>query len=455
MRKILVAILVLGFLVSCKTTKKNSDVINNDVENNFSKDDQIKNDDPDDYFVEDRMKYEDLIYIPTIKSVVLHGSDWVFSPPILDFGGEQTLALHFDDLSENTKEFRYTFILCDAEWKPVDLLQMEYLDGFFEEEITDYAYSRNTYQPYIHYKAIIPGNNMKPTRSGNYLLKVWYNENGEEKLAVTRRFYINEHQLGITANVKQGTDIETRNYRQEVDFEINSGSFELINPYQNLHIVVQQNGRYDNAITNLKPRMVKGNIYDYNYESGNSFDATNEFRFFDIKSLSYNSENIAKIDRQDQMYHVYLTNDERRPFQRYESGDDINGRFLIKNDDGSDTDTESEYVWVHFFLKYPNPLSEGSVYIMGSLSDWNFTDANKMEYDFDRGGYADSLLLKQGYYNYLYAFLPNQKNIADDSYIEGRHYEADNDYTIYVYYREPGEIYDRLLGVLSLNSRNN
>lgn len=455
MKKILFAIALISIFASCKTTKENTEVINNEVENNFSKDDKIKDDEPDDYFVENRIKYKDHVYIETIKSVIIHGSDWVYSPPVLDMNGEKTLDFYFDDLSENTKNFKYTYILCDANWKPVDLPQIEYLDGFFEDEITEYYFSRNTRKPYIHYRVQLPSENMKPTKSGNYILKVWYNDNGEEKLAITRRFYVNEDILSISANVKPDTDIKTRNYRQEVDFEINAGTFQIIDPYQNLHVVIQQNGRYDNAITNLKPRLVKGTILDYNYESGNIFDATNEFRFFDIKSLSYNSENIASIEKRADTYHVILTNDQRRPYQRYISSDDINGRLLIKNDDGYDSNIEGEYVWVHFFLEYPNPLTEGSVYIMGALTDWDFTDANKMDYDFDRKGYSDSLLLKQGYYNYLYAFLPNNSSVADDAFIEGRHYEADNDYTIYVYYREPGEVYDRLLTVISVNSRSN
>jgi len=130
----------------------------------------------------------------------------------------------------------------------------------------------------------------------------------------------------------------------------------------------------------------------------------------------------------------------------------VNGRFLIKNDDGNDTDLESEYVWVHFFLGYDAPVLEGSLYLMGGFTDWNCSDAYKLDYSYKLKGYSDSLLLKQGYYNYHYVLLGTGTAVADETFIEGRHAEADSDYTIYVYYREPGELWDRLLGIQIMKS---
>jgi len=35
---------------------------------------------------------------------------------------------------------------------------------------------------------------------------------------------------------------------------------------------------------------------------------------------------------------------------------------------------------------------------------------------------------------------------GDIAVIEGSHAEADNEYSFFVYYREPGQVYDRLIG---------
>jgi len=76
-----------------------------------------------------------------------------------------------------------------------------------------------------------------------------------------------------------------------------------------------------------------------------------------------------------------------------------------------------------------------------------------MVYDPSSSSYVSIILLKQGWYNYEYVFLPDGsvKNITK---FDGDHYETENDYTILVYYRNPRDRYDRLAGSLTLNTLN-
>ena len=37
---------------------------------------------------------------------------------------------------------------------------------------------------------------------------------------------------------------------------------------------------------------------------------------------------------------------------------------------------------------------------------------------------------------------------------EGSHYETENDYTVLIYYRNPRERYDRIIGVQTINTLN-
>lgn len=453
MKIIFYTIIISLILFSCKTKENSLDKINSEVENNFSASDSDKNE-TEDFYTEERIEYADKTYIETIKTVELHASNWVHSEPVIYLDQNNTLTLSFDDLSTNVKDFYYTFIYCDAMWNPVDMLQQEYLDGFFDEQINDFKLSVNTLQNYIHYECVLPSENMKPSKSGNYLLKVWYKDKNEDITAFTRRMFVSEQSVSISATVKAATNVELRNYQHEIDFEVNTNELNIINPYNSVTVILRQNSRYDNMIDNLKPKFVNGKILDYNYEAENIFNASNEFRHFDIKSMNYYTDHIAKIERKDGQYHIYLKQDFRRPYQKYISDDDIEGAFFIKNDDRKDGDYESEYVWVHFNLSYPNPLSEGSLYLGGAFTNWQYDNTNKLVYNYETKSYTDSLYLKQGYYNYLYTFLPNQKNVGDDSFVEGRHFEADNNYSIYVYYRPEGELYDRLTGVMNINSNN-
>ncbi len=63
--------------------------------------------------------------------------------------------------------------------------------------------------------------------------------------------------------------------------------------------MIRQNQRWDNAIRNLKPTMVREDQNQLEYEHftvQNEFRGGNEFRFFDIRTLNFPGQNVANID---------------------------------------------------------------------------------------------------------------------------------------------------------------
>ncbi len=413
--------------------------------------DSIKQNTPD-YFTDNYLRAEDYVYKPNIKTVLFYREGFVLTSPIINLNAGEKLVLKFDDLDGDLKKMRYTFIHCGFNWMPSDLMPNEYLRGFYEDDITDVKYSYNTLQKYTHYTLTIPSDNMQPVLSGNYLLKV-YMEDEPENVILTRRFMIVDPKVNITAIVNKPTVVEYRNYKQEIDFSIDKTGYTVNNPYQDIKVIVQQNGRWDNAIRNLKPLYIKGDILDYNYEEENVFPGGNVFRYFDIKSTNAYTEYIARQVKDSIGYEVFLKEEQRKTFKVFVSQKDIKGRQFIKSDDNiTDSDIESEYVYVHFFLKYEAPLLDGGVYFLGGLTDWSYSKEAKMDYNYEWKGYTATLYLKQGYYNYQYVFLENGKQVGDETLIEGSHYETDNEYTIYVYHREQGENYDVLVGLKQFNT---
>ena len=387
-----------------------------------------------------------------IKTVLFHRLGWDMSPPLIRYGTDEKLKLSFDDLDGDVKEYLFTIIHCDADWKPSDLRKNEYIDGYYEDYIYDYSFSLNTIQPYTHYELIFPSEDLKPTISGNYIFKVFVGQ--EDSVCFTRRFMIVEPKVEIEGKIRQATMIKDRNYKQEVDFSIETGGYRIVNAYKDLKVVIIQNGRWDNALTELKPKMVIGDKYDYNYDLENVFDGGNEFRSFDTKSLTYNTENVIRIDRSYDSINIFLRELERRTFQVYKTEEDINGQMKIKTEDYSSTETEAEYVNIRFFLPYPVPMLDADMYIIGQLTDWRYSEESKMDYNYKRKGYEKTLLLKQGYYNYQYILRYHNQSVGDVSFIEGNHWETENNYTIFVYNRELGDNYDRLIGVKHINSLN-
>lgn len=76
-----------------------------------------------------------------------------------------------------------------------------------------------------------------------------------------------------------------------------------------------------------------------------------------------------------------------------------------------------------------------------------------MTYNGETQAYELNLLLKQGFYNYLYAFVPYKSRVGNLYKLEGAFVETENDYNIFVYYKTPSDYYERLIGYSVANSR--
>lgn len=407
--------------------------------------------DTTEYFKSNFLRYEDFIYRNNIKTVMLSQVGFDMSFPIIRLNTEDRLLLQFDDLEHDAKDYFYTFIHCTAKWTPSDLMSSQYLSGFPDDRITDYSFSFNTFQLYTHYRLTIPNSNLIPLVSGNYLLLV-FRDNDKSNLVLSRRFMIIDTKVTIEAAVHRASVIDDRDTKQKIDFSVFYNNYQIDNPFGDVNIVILQNDRWDNAISTLKPLFLRENQLDYSYETGNDFNAGNEYRNFDIRSLRYLTEHVQKISGDSAVAHVYLFDDESRSYKRYSTEYDLNGYYSIKTYDGKNDETESDYAWVHFNLPYDFQRTDGNFYVFGMFSLNQCTPENKMIYDSEKSAYHSQIFLKQGYYNYLYGFLEDASPVIDIATVEGSHQETENDYTILVYHRPTASRYDQLVGIKKINS---
>lgn len=428
-------------IFSCHSTKE---IYEEDYETNdslFSTEIPIK--------IPEIITYKNATFNGKIKTVLCHKKEEELSLPILNLKTEDQLLVSFDDLDADIKDYYYTIIHCNSDWTASDLTQNEYISGFTEEPITDYEFSFNTLQQYTHYNFSFPTKEMKVFLSGNYVFKI-FEEGG--KTVAYKRFMILETKVTIEAQVRRATLAEDRNTKHEIDFTIKHPNLVVADPFSDIKVTIKQNNKEDNAITELTPIFVKNNELEYDYEDDNTFWANNEFRHFDIKSLRFQSERIKEITYDSTFNHVYLFNDRKRPFDRYSIEPDINGKFLIKSQEGWKSSIEADYAFVHFTLPVEH-ISYGDLYILGEFSDWELKEDFKLKYNDKKKQYEGSIYLKQGYYNYHYALNDISTDRADISFIEGTHYQTRNDYHVYVYYRAVGDRYDRLVGFLKTSSK--
>jgi hypothetical protein len=404
-----------------------------------------------DYFSQGYLRNEDHIYHADIKTVLLHRAGWELTDPIIQLNSDEQLSLSFDDLQADVKAYHYTVVHCNADWQTSEIQPNEFIVGFTDDVINDYDFSFNTRQKFTHYKLLFPNDKFRITLSGNYLLKVYIGDN-PDNIAFSTRFMIVDQLVTVNAKLTRAATIEDQDYRQDVGFSINTNHNYVAEPYRDLKVVIRQNGRWDNAITGLKPYLVKGDELDYHFTDGsNSFEGGNEFRYFSIKSLRTLSERLRDISITDTGYLVQLWPDARRTFKVYITEKDIDGRFIIKTEDETDSDLEADYAYVNFFLPYTTVLAQGSIYVAGQLTAWQFGEDSRMRYNFAAKRYEATLYLKQGYYDYMYLFLPNKGRTGETGLIEGNHSETENSYTIYVYHRAKGDLFDQLIAVSTVS----
>ena len=411
----------------------------------------------EDYVNDKVLKYDDVNYSSNIKTILFHESTWEYSAPLINLNNGEQLDLSFDDMDGDQKQYSISFIHCNADWTPSDLRAGEYVNGFSDLHILNFAYSMNTFQKYTHYAISFPNANPQQntqfTKSGNYLMYVYLNDD-KNNLVFCRRFMVYDNKASVTYTFRQSMGDGNQFNKQHIDFNVSGGGYELTNPYRDLKVVLVQNNRWDNAVTNIKPTFINGTQMVYSLDDASTFNGGNEFRYFDCRSLRFLTEKVKDIYRDtDLKNHVVLYSDELRANKPYLFYNDFNGAFLIKNREGlTNNDIEADYVFVEFFLPYPKPESNGNFYVMGKLTDWRMNANSKMTYNDLRNGYELKLYLKQGYYNYCYVLSNDNKKGGDETITEGNFWETENDYNIYVYHRKFGGQYDQLIGIKKINS---
>ena len=385
------------------------------------------------------------VYDTNIKTVELRNPLDLFSSPVLVLGSVNSqLTCGFDDLKGSIHRYVYTAVHCNADWTQSRLWPNEYINGISEDRIKDAKPSFGPRVAYTHYTFQFPTSSMQFTRSGNYLLKV-FEENNPANVCFTLRFYVVEPMTTITGTVTKSSSVEQRNTFQEVDFHVTTNSF-LIDPRTNVSTYVIQNGWEDNSLR-LKPKQVIGSILDFNYDTGeNNFPAGNEFRRFNLSSVRNAMDHVSTISVIGDTCNAILVPDKPRAFKSYISENDLNGNFLPNNIDYQNANTESEYVRVKFFLGLTMPVSKGQIIVSGRFCQWDPTSGFIMKYIPSIKGYVGEGLLKQGYYDYMFLYYPEINKPGLTSLIEGDYSETQNEYQLFVYYHKPGEVYDRLIG---------
>ena len=398
------------------------------------------------------LRYYDYIYNPAVRSVQCYvptaAVNDILNPPIVPLSQEQAITLEFDLLGGQGPRLTARLVHCDLNWQPSQLIDTQFLGEINEFTLTNYRISVNTKVPYYHYLWQMP----RVKLSGNYLVVV---QNGQGQPLVSRRLLVYENQVIATLaqGILAGGQADRYAY-QQLDFRINYSAVELVNPSQEVHVVLRQNFRWDNAHYNLRPTFVRDaeRVLEYQYFNfENAFPGLSEYRYFDTRSIQANGLGVDRLLRQSNPVEVDLLAETSRAGLAYNQYVDANGQRVFQSREYGDGAINGDYANTFFTLKAAQP-APGPVYIFGALSDWQLKDEFRMQYDSVQQRYTGHALLKQGYYNYDYAVASSVAGVApDEIYFEGTHTETENQYDLLVYYRPPGTRTDLLIAYQAID----
>ena len=396
----------------------------------------------------------DQVMMASIKTVKLFPQNNQLAMPIIALNSSEQLELHFDDLGAYPKNYFYTFQLCNADWTEAQWSPFDYIRGFQQNRISQYRVSSIAQVAYVHYQALLPERSSVPTRSGNYILKV-FQDADTSKLLFTKRFYVVDNKVGIAAQMQQPFNASLNQTHQKIQISVNTAPLKQIQPQQ-IQTTILQNGRWDNAAQKLQPSFIRGNVLEYNGEQDCLFSAGKEYRWLDLRSLRFESDRVDRISRLNIPVLVYAKPDAIRSSLRYLWYRDLNGFNEIANSESLNPWWQSDYAEVEFTLAPTAQQSLGNqqVHLIGELTGNQISDSSLMLFDERKGVYYKRLLLKQGFYSYAYVTKDAKKpmQLPDPALTEGNYWETENQYTILVYYRSFGGRHDELVGLRQISS---
>ncbi|WP_179317325.1 DUF5103 domain-containing protein [Winogradskyella undariae] len=375
-----------------------------------------------------------------IKTITFKSNTTQGQLPILKLG--ETLMLEFDALTGDEEDFYYVIEHFNFDWTPSGLVKSEYLSGMDNQRILNYENSFNTYQIYSHYNLEIPNAQTHGLlKSGNYMISIY---DDYDELMFSRKFMIYESLTNVGVQVKRSRDVKTIAEKQSVDILITTRGMNLNNPLETIKTLVIQNNNINTAIKDLKPQYTLGNELIYRYDTASSFWAGNEYNFFENKDVRAANIGVQYIELKD-LYHNYLYTNTSRKDRPYTYNPDINGNFLVTVLDKTNVDIEADYVMVHFSL-LQDELIDKNIFIYGNFNGYTLEPLTQMLYNIESKRYENTMLMKQGFYNYKFVTVDNKTGELDEGAISGNFWQTENNYKVLVYYKDLGSRYDRLIG---------
>jgi hypothetical protein len=362
--------------------------------------------------------------------------------PIIQLGSSQSVTLRFDDLLVESSMFRIEITHHNSDWSPSSLLPNFYLQGFQTDFISGGNPSRFQNPSYHTYTYTFPNQNIRITRSGNYIIHVYRQETNQKLFSMP--FLVHENIGTASVSIEELFNQDARYLRHHQPFAYYKYEDTSIIPQSDLSVYFVQNQFWGQA------RRANQEDFSEQYNArlylsrDRSFIGSYEAYSLSMSNIDQYSPQIIDFEQLFSISRVTLNRD----VVNLNISPTLRGGGLINNPSSNNS---ARYALVQFQLEVPElERTSNPIYLVGGFNSWGINPANQMYWNASSRMYTGQAIIKEGSYSYKYVTL--EGNRVNDTILDASFASTRQEYHALVYQRDHTFLYDRLVSVANTTS---
>ncbi len=350
-----------------------------------------------------------------------------------DPSGKYDLQIEFDVQSDRKPELAVVFRFCGKDWIPTNNIFLSNFGKNIARNLDLVILPSSVAEARYHFKGNFPGgrNDLEFPYSGKWMFFIT-NEYDTSKVYASGKFYVVRPEVVIRATIKNEQLEDKTYFPKDLSNIFNvTTTFDLPNsmyPSYVDHVEIIENHKMDYPI--IVDRQFNTLKRQYHWDGARKFSFTardiqpgNEYRQANLTNINkFNSPNVS----------AQFTGIEYSRFFKEGPPDHNGGSVLTKYNDPN-----ANYMNVKFSIHPPDEVA-GDIFLVGAFNNWELAPGYRMN---NLGGiYSITIPLKRGVYDYQYVladYINGEIKNADWLTLEGNSWETSNQYSIFLYYKDP------------------
>lgn len=374
----------------------------------------------------------------SIQSIVFHKTGNPRSAPIIKLKSGETLTLEFDYMREEADQLTVQISHKNADWSESGLMANNFLTSMNKDFISVGDQSRVQDPSYSHFSYRFPNRNFGMKVSGNYMLEVYLNDS--DQLLFSLPFFVHEDTGQLETRVQTLFNLQAREFRKahQLFSKFRYPDFIRI-PRVDLSYYYVQNEFWGRAKKVQIFDDVTPGVINFHLARERSFNATYTFFDLNLENFNVDGQRIREINQetippQIQLYRDVINLSDQPVFTS-------RSRFGQPN-----IDRFSRYANVQFYLDTPSSFNTNQdIFLVGDFNNWGIKEAQRMRYDPEKGLWEGNAFAKQGRYTYKYVSINRNNYSVDDILLDDTFANVFQNYTVFVYFKDPEKFFTRLL----------